>query len=553
MTRFTPRAVPDLTPLGSLPGWLSALLRSRGADTEEKARRFLHPALSGLHDPFRMPGMETAVRLIREAVAEKRRIMVFGDYDADGVCAVSILLEALTEEGAQVSFRLPCRQTDGYGLNEEAFREIAGKAALLITVDCGISNHPEVALAKSLGLTVIVTDHHQLPETLPEADAVLSPLLGDYPCPDLCGAGVALKIVQALQGLHGLEKRLDLAAIATVADVVPLTDENRILVREGIRRIETTGRPGLKALLESAGISAPLRADALAFRIAPRLNAAGRLGDASLGVRLLLTGKADKAREAARQLEEMNRTRQNMEKEITSAAFLRVAEAYDPEDRVLFAAGEGWNPGLIGLSAGKLCEKYYRPAVVLSLPEDGGPATGSCRSIPGVHIFDALRECSDLLVRFGGHAQAAGLAVERENIPALREKLNWVIREQADASCFVPCLEYDLELPFRNWTPETLAELDLLEPTGCGNPPPVFLLSGVTLQSLRRVGRDGAHLQITALDRNNTFVKGIAFSMAEEADKDRLDVDLLYRPVRNDFNGRVTIEAQVTALRDSER
>ena len=552
MTQFIPRCTPDCTPLGSLPGWLSALLRARGVDTEEKARRFLNPSLSGLCDPFLLEGMETAVKLIRGAVEAGDRIMIFGDYDADGVCATAILLETLTEEGAQVSFRLPSRQKDGYGLNEEAVREIAGKARLLITVDCGISNRAEVALAKSLGMTVIVTDHHQLPEQLPEADAVLSPLLGNYPCPFLCGAGVALKICQALQGLPGLEKRLDLAAIATVADVVPLLEENRIIVREGMKRVSAAVRPGLRALLECSGASSPLQADTLAFRLGPRLNAAGRLGDASLAVRLLLTGVPEKAYAAARELEELNRRRQGMEREITAEAIRRItSEPSFAEDRVLIAAGEGWNPGLIGLAAGKICEKYYRPVIILSIPEDGGPAVGSCRSIPGIHIFELLRECEDLLVRFGGHAQAAGLSVSREKIPALRERINRILRDTCAEGVFVRRLEYDLEIPFRNWTPETLAALDRLEPTGCGNPPPVFLLSGASVRSMRPVGRDLSHLQLSLLTPENTLLRGIAFFMGAEADREHTDVDLLYRPVRNVFNGRVSIEAQVSALRDS--
>ena len=549
---FTPRCTPDFSPLGTLPGWLSALLRARGVDTEEKADHFLNPSLKDLHDPYRMEGMESAVKLIRRAIAAGDRIMIFGDYDADGVCATSILLETLTELGAQVSFRLPSRQKDGYGLNENAVREISEKAKLLITVDCGISNRAEVALAKELGMTVIVTDHHQLPEALPEADAVLNPLIGNYPCSFLCGAGVALKICQALQGTAGLEKRLDLAAIATVADIVPLMDENRVIVREGLERIRRTGRPGLKALLECSGTMGALQADALAFRLGPRLNAAGRLGDASLAVRLLLTGIPEKAADTAGKIEEMNRQRQNMEREITAAALAQITESPSfGEDRILIAAGEGWNPGLIGLAAGKICERFYRPSIVLSLPEDGGPAVGSCRSIPGVNIFELLRDCEDLLVRFGGHAQAAGLTVVRENIPALRERMNRILREKIDKAVFVRTLDYDMEVPFRNWTEETLAALDLLEPTGYGNPAPVFMLSGAQVQSMRRVGRDLSHLQLQLLTPESTLVKGIAFSMGEEAEKDHLDIDVLYRPVRNEFNGRTSIEAQISALRPS--
>ena len=349
---FNARCEADFTPLGSLPGWLSALLRARGVNTEEEAESFLYPSLSGLHDPFLLSGMDQAVSLIRRAIDAREGIMIFGDYDADGICATSILLETLSEMGARVSFRLPDRRRDGYGLNENAVREIAEKARLLITVDCGISNHAEVALARSLRLSVIVTDHHQLPETLPEADAVLHPLLGGYPCPDLCGAGVALKTAQALQGPPGAEKRLEIAAIATVADVVPLRGENRVIVREGLKRMESTSRPGLRALLDVAGTAAPLRADALAFRLGPRLNAAGRLGNAALGVQLLLTGKPDKARTAARQLEEMNRARQDAEHEITAAAFRQVEETITPETRLLLAAGKAGIPGWSGFPPG---------------------------------------------------------------------------------------------------------------------------------------------------------------------------------------------------------
>ena len=548
---FTPRGAADLSPIGSFPGWFSALLRQRGIQTEEEANRFLSPSLEDLHDPFLLPGMDRAVRLIRDAVAAGKRVMVFGDYDADGVCAASILLETLTELGAQLSFRLPSRHTDGYGLNEAAVREIAGKASLLVTVDCGITNHAEIALAKDLGLTVIVTDHHQLPEELPPADAVLEPLLGSYPCPHLCGAGVALKLCQALLGTEGAKKRLDLAAIATVADVVSLTDENRIIVREGLRRINEARRPGLEALLRVSGTSLPLSADDLGFRIAPRLNAAGRLGDASVCVRLLLTGKKETARAAAEQLEAMNRERQAQEREITAAAYALVPEQTSyPRDLALVVAGKAWNPGLIGLSAGRLCEKYYRPAVVLSVSEDGGPAVGSCRSVPGVHVFEVLQARRDLLVRVVGHAQAAGLAVPPENIPAFRQRMNAVIRERYGEECFVRELPYDLSVPFSIWTQESLALLSQLEPTGCGNPPPVFLLPDASIRSMRRVGRDGAHLQINALDSSNTYVRAIAFSQGDAADRPLQEADLLYTPTVNRFNGRVSIEARVFALRE---
>ena len=265
-TRFVQRST-EAVSFDGLPAWFSSLLYARGIRTEEEASRFLNPSADDLHDPFLLPGMRETVSLLRAAIADGKTIMVYGDYDADGVCASSILMEVLHEEGASLAYRIPSRHTEGYGLNAEAVRDIARKAQLLITVDCGVSNVDEVALAKELGLTVIITDHHQPPEVLPQADVVMDPLLGDYPFPGLCGAGVALKICQALQGMAGVEKRLDLAAIATVADVVPLRDENRIIVSEGLKRIAATARPGLRALLASAGLTPPYSAASMILKI----------------------------------------------------------------------------------------------------------------------------------------------------------------------------------------------------------------------------------------------------------------------------------------------
>ena len=544
-TLFIPRCSEAGPSLAGLPAWLSDLLRARGVDTDEKARRFLSPSLEELHDPFLLDGMEKTVSLLRDAIAGKETILVYGDYDADGVCAASILLETLHEEGASLAYRIPSRHTEGYGLHADAVREIAEKCSLLITVDCGISNAAEVALAKELGLTVIITDHHQPPEELPPADVVMDPLLGNYPFRHLCGAGVALKICQALQGLRGVEKRLDLAALATVADVVPLQDENRLIVREGLLRMNSTARPGLKALLEISGTRPPLCADHLAFRLGPRINAAGRLGDARLGVHLLLTPDPAKAEWIARRLEETNRERQDLERSMTAEAEAQLAGIPDGA-HVLIVAGENWNPGLVGLTAGRLCERRHLPVVALSI--SGDTAVGSCRSIPGVHIHRVLSGCADLLERYGGHEQAAGLTVKTENIPALRSRLEETIAASVPPECFLPSEEYDLRLPFSTWTPETLALLDLLEPTGCGNPPPLFLLEGARVRSMNRVGRDGAHLKLSLLDENGTPVDAIAFSRGDLAKEYCPALDLLYRPILNDFRGRKTVEAQVFCI-----
>lgn len=544
-TRFIQRSTEAVSYEG-MPDWFSSLLAARGIRTQDEADRFLNPSLSDLHDPFLLDGMQRTVDLLKSAIADGKTILVYGDYDADGVCAASILLETLHDLGASLAYRIPSRHTEGYGLNPEAVREIAQKAQVLVTVDCGVSNVEEVALAKELGLTVIITDHHQPPEVLPDADVVMDPFLGNYPCPYLCGAGVALKICQALQGMAGVEKRLDLAAIATVADVVPLLGENRIIVREGLARIETTSRPGLKALLSISATQSPLSADDLGFRIGPRLNAAGRLGDARLGVHLLLTPDPAKAENIAAMLEEANRTRQRFEREMTAEALSQLSLEALAASHVVLVSGEDWNPGLIGLTAGRLCERFHLPAIALSV--HGDTAVGSCRSIPGINIYKMLQSCADLLVRYGGHEQAAGLTVKTENLPLLRERLEKVISEAAPEETFLPSMEYDLTVPFRTWTRDSMAWLTRLEPTGCGNPAPLFLLEGTEVQAIRRVGKDGSHLKLTVIDEDLSIVEAIAFSQGDVADESPQKLDLLYRPVLNDFRGRTTIEAQVYSI-----
>ena len=549
MVRFEQRGQVDLTPMGGRPGWFSALLRLRGVETEEAARRYLAPSPEQMHDPMLMPGMAETVGLIREAIARRDAIMIYGDYDADGVCASAILAETLREEGARAEIYLPSRHREGYGLNREAVEAIAREYQTLITVDCGISNREEVRRAKELGLTVIVTDHHEPPETLPEADAVMDPLIGDYPYRRLCGAGVALKICQAMQGMEGVRKRLDLAALATVADVVPLTGENRAIVREGFRAIEASPRPGMQALMKVSGCVPPLKAEHLAFRLGPRLNAAGRLEDARLGVELLMTEDPKEAQALAAKLDEHNRRRQELERGMTAQAMAQMAArpAWQ-EERLILVRGEDWNPGLIGLTAGRLCEKYHLPTIALASRGDGA-AVGSCRSIPGVNCYQMLTRCADLLERFGGHEQAAGLTVVEERIEAFRERMSQAIREACDPACFEPVKTYDLSVPFSVWTPEAIAMLDQLEPLGCENPEPLFLAEGAAVQSMRRVGKDFSHLKCSFLDRSGAVINGIAFSQGDAAEQGYRSVDLLYRPILNEFRGRVSVEAQVISIR----
>lgn len=539
----------DVSPIGSYPGWFSALLRQRGITTEAAAEAFLHPSVDQLHDPFLMQDMDRAVTLIRNAIASQQSIVIYGDYDVDGVCSTSVLMDALREAGAKVSFRIPSRHQEGYGLNANAIRELALTHQLLITVDCGITNHEEVKLARSLGMTVIVTDHHQLADTPSPADAVLNPLLGEYPFRRLCGAGVALKLVHALFGMDAMRQRIDLAAVATVADIVPLIDENRVIVTEGLKRINAGHRLGLQMLLAASNTALPISSEAIGFRIGPRINAGGRLMDATVGVQLLLSADQADAQRYAQTLNSLNEERQETERRLLEEAAAAMDEQVDLRtDRCIIVMGENWNSGVIGLAAGRLCERYHFPVIVLS--RSGDTAVGSCRSIPGVNIHKMLSLCKDLFERFGGHEQAAGLTIRTEFVPELRRRLNLAIREHCDEACFVPVAEYDLPLTLRQVDSGLIDRLQTLEPTGYGNPAPQFLLSGATLQEARAVGRDFSHLKLT-LEDGGVLRGGIAFGKGEMANKPLHHVDAVFVPSLNTFHGSTSVQVQIRHLQPS--
>ena len=547
MLDFIRRGTDTPTPIGDLPLWLSGLLRNRGIDTPEKAERFLHPDLSQLHDPFLMQGMDKAVRIIREAVAAGMPIVVYGDYDVDGVSATSIMLETLREMGAEPDFRIPSRHEEGYGLNGDAVRQMAEKYRLLITVDCGVTNHEEVRLAQMLGMTVIVTDHHQLADTPSPADVVLNPLLGEYPFRRLCGAGVALKLTQALLGMEAVVRRIELAALATVADIVPLVDENRVIVREGLRRMAETQRPGLRALMQVSDVHPPVNSGHVGFRLAPRLNAGGRLEDAGQGVLLLTTQDEQQAADIAQRLELRNQERQAIEQEITDKAVSMIPECIDfLRDRVIIIVGEGWNHGVIGLAAGRICERYHFPTIVMTVHE--GVAVGSCRSIPGVNIHGMLSICKDLFMRFGGHEQAAGLTMQESLIPELRRRLNLAIDENCDPRCYIPRKEYDVDVRLKEVDLAMIDRLEMLQPTGYCNPNPVFRVQDAHVQEARRVGKTRTHLKLSLLE-DMASREGVAFGKGDFAESGVERVDVLFTPMRNEFRGQVKAELQVEALR----
>ena len=527
---------------------LHRLLIQRGIASEAEARAFLNPCAAQLHDPFLLSGMRDAVSRIRSAVESGEHICVYGDYDVDGVCASAILSDYLREAGADVEVYLPSRHEEGYGLNEGAVRAVAQRAKLLVTVDCGIASRELIALAMELGLDCVVTDHHRPGDAVPEC-TVINPLLGDYPFRWLCGAGVAFKLVWALGGETAAMARADLAAIATVADVVSLTGENRVIVRLGLEAIRRAPRPGVAAMMERARIEpGDIRSEDIAFRIAPRLNAGGRLGSARRSYEILMQEDAFLAVAQADELEQENARRQTIEREIRAEAEAQLRDLDFGAHRILLVRGAGWNPGVIGLTASHLREKYNYPVVALSEAE--GVLTGSCRSIDGVDIYRTLCAAADLLERFGGHAQAAGLTLRAENFDALWAALDKYLFESAPPEAYVPSAAYDVAASIDEFTEASLGELHALEPTGSGNPEPVFRAS-VNLVEARAIGAQGAHLRLICAE-NGARRTGVYFGAGEMAERLGEQAEILFTPQLNRWNGRSEVQLRLSALREAD-
>lgn len=532
----------DVPPAG--PTRIDQLLRVRGYEDPAAAQAFLSPSRDQIGNPFDMPGMRTAVDRIERARAEGRPVVVYGDYDVDGVSATAILTGFLTAQGVRARYYIPSRHREGYGLNEDAIRKIAadGDGALLITVDCGISAAAEVALATALGLDPIVTDHHRPGALVPDCP-VLNPLLG-YPYPSLSGAGVAFKLCQALDEELAFQF-LDLAALGTVADVVPLTGENRAITALGLMRMNEAPRPGLAALMETAGIApGSVTSGRIGFQLAPRLNAGGRVGDAVRSFRLLTASTAEEAKPLAKELEAENAERKKLEGEILSGAEAQLSSFDFLSRRSIVLAGEGWNTGVLGLAASRLVEKYNLPTILLR--REDGVLHGSCRSIPGVDIFQMLSGVSHLLTRFGGHSQAAGLTLPAEVFEEFTRALDESIARETDPECFVPAARYDMALPLGDLDESFVRSLTMFEPTGFGNPAPVFLTEA-SVQSAEAVGVNKAHLRLR-LQEGGKSLPGVAFSMGGRLNALPEKITALYAPVVARFNGREYLECQVKAI-----
>jgi single-stranded-DNA-specific exonuclease len=542
------------------------LLLNRRLDTPEVAAGFLKAPLTGLCEPERLPGVTEAAERLFAAVREGRRICIYGDYDVDGVTGTAILLSVLRLLGAAVEFHVPHRLQDGYGLNIEALKSIKeGGAALVVTVDCGITSLAEAAEAERLGLELIITDHHEPKAELPCAPVLVHPRLrnGAYPFGGLSGAGVAFKVAWALGKMASRSDKVTpplrevlldgvaMAAMGTVADVMPLEGENRILVRHGLARLMRTPCEGLKALLQASGLSTKpaLAAMDIGFTLAPRLNAAGRLGSARLAVELLTTPSPQRAADLARFLEEQNQQRQIAERKLLHEARELAGEATDMPAFVL--AKEGWHPGLIGIVAGRLMETLGRPVLMIALFDDGKPATGSGRSIPGFKLHHALELCGSDLLSHGGHAAAAGFRIAAVSIDRFRERFCAVADGHFRSEPPHRRLVLDAELPLAALTTGLCNALTDLEPFGAGNPQPLFLAGDVqVVGEPRRVGGGERHLSFR-VRQNGRELRSIAFGMADRAEElmsAQGKCCLAFTPRINEWQGRRSVELEIRDL-----
>lgn len=536
-----------------IPSLLACVLSARGVTEPEQAWKLLTPGEEPLLDPMLLKDMDRAVLRVGRALKTGELMAVYGDYDVDGITSTCLLTDCLTRLGGRVRSYIPDRLEEGYGLNEEAVLHLAQQGVtLIITVDCGITAAREVEFARELGIDVVITDHHECKQAIPEAAAVVDPHRPDcpYPFKGLAGVGVALKLAMAAAGPDraGLVFReyADLAAVGTVADVMPMTGENRTIVQTGLAALAHPRRVGLAQLMEEAGLGdKPVTSVSIGYTLAPRINAAGRMGQADLAAELLLTRNPGRAAALAQELCALNRERQTIECEIFQECVQRLERR--PQSGIILLADEHWHQGVVGIVASRLTEKYSCPAFMVCL--DQGIGKGSCRSWGGVNLFHLLTQCQDLLEGFGGHAMAAGFTVREENIPALERRLRQLVLEERAGEELPSLLEIDAAVLPQELTVEAVEALDALEPCGAGNPRPVLVLTGAHVISAAQVGR-GRHLKLR-LEGRGVPLDAIFFSVdgSELGLTPGCRVDVAFYPQINDFRGVRSVQLQVVDLR----
>ncbi len=533
---------------------IAQLLVNRNIRRVEDAEFFLNPSLLNLHDPFLMKSMAQAVARIKKAIRGKEKILVYGDYDVDGISATALLSAVLKRLKADVDTFIPSRLEDGYGLSEHNINSIHKKGVeLIITVDCGITAVAEVEILSSFGIDIVITDHHAPANKLPDTDIILNPLQEgcSYPDKNLAGVGVAFKLASGLLGKddNWLYQQLDLVSLGTVADVVPLIGENRILVKNGLSEITHTKKAGLRALVEESYLKGKeITSYHVGYILAPRINAAGRLGKPEASLDLLLTDNPKQASELAKMLTKENRNRQKMEDVVLRQAMARIETEVDfTRQRVIVLEGENWHKGIIGIVASRIVDRFYRPTVMISM--DGDEGRGSCRSIRNFNLVNALSECSDLLKRYGGHKNAAGLTIDKASLNGFKEKMNLIANERISDECLIPSIKIDTEISISSLNKDLLEDLDSLGPFGFGNPRPVFSSQNLSIRNVPQILRRST-LKMWVTDGNIT-AEAVGFNMADSLPSDPLKqrIDLAYSCDLNTYKGITSITLQIKDMR----
>ena len=533
---------------------LARVLLNKGITTKENIELFMNPTRKDFHDPFLMPDMEVAVNRILKAIDNNEKIIIYGDYDADGITSITVLKSFLEERGLEVDSYIPNRLDEGYGLNKEAIKKIFDDGhRLMITVDCGISGIDEVEYANSLGMEVLITDHHEPAQTLPNALAVVDAKRKDnkYPFNQLAGVGVVFKFIQAISIKLNLDEKeylkyLDIVCIGTISDIVPLVDENRVIAKLGLKLVNQTRNIGLKALLEVVGFK-NIDSGAVSFGVAPRINACGRMGHEQIALDLFLSKDYATAKKLAIKLNEYNTERQSIEKRIFDEATEKI-ENEEKNNACIIVGGEGWHHGIIGIVASKVTDMYFKPSILICFEENIGKGSG--RSIPGFDLHEALMECSEELEKFGGHAMAVGVTVARDKFNEFKAKLEEYAK-QCDIDKIVPIINIDSEIQLKNIDIESVRSLKMLEPFGEANKTPLFLFKNLKINSIRALS-EGKHLKLT-LKEDNFMINAIGFNMGELSEKYLLDdkVDIVGSLEINSFNGSDSIQIVMKDLRKS--
>ena len=525
---------------------IATILSNKGITEKEQIEKFLNPTRNDFHDPYNMPDMQKAVERILKAKENGEKVIIYGDYDVDGITSITVLKSFLKDIGIEAAYYIPNRIDEGYGLNIPAVENIAKEGYnLMITVDCGITCIDEIDRANELGMEVIVTDHHEVGENLPNAVAVVDCKRKDnkYECRDLAGVGVAFKLTQALSMKLGLDEKeylkyLDIVCIGTISDIVPLVDENRVISKLGLMLVNQTKNIGLRGILGVAGYK-NIDSSAISFGVAPRINACGRMGHADEALKLLLSDNYNEVQNLTTTLNNYNKIRQDIEKTIYEEALMQIEQDKLDQNNTIVVAGKNWHHGVIGIVSSKITEMYFKPSILLCLED--GVATGSGRSIPGFDLHNALTKCQNELVRFGGHSMAVGLTVKEEKIDEFSQKLEQLAKEQHTEE-ITPVIKIDAKINISQINQEMVKSLKLLEPFGEANKTPVFLFKGLKIDSIRALS-EGKHLKLT-LKEDNTIVDALGFNKGSLVDEYRIgeQVDVVGTLEINSFNGVDSIQ-----------